>query len=485
MNIINYKLISFLNLLSKEDLTEFKKFISSPIYSSGRNYIPLLEEIMKFKKDQADKISAVELYEKVYPGKKFSGQTLKNRFSELLKLGEEFIIYKDVQKDQIERDNILLKAYLDNKMFRFYESKYKKAYSYLDSQLTDDKKFSDIYSLNQKNLQYLTLTEKIDRFYSNLYEHTIYSTSISLISLFDFGIEYKQQEYLGRKYDFNMVLNILKKIDIDDILGNYGGKDLEILKVVNLYYNLYKAYEDLTKDNFYFEARKIFKNLSENFSDEYKLKFYMIFIYYCTRRQNLGDRKFYLELFKLYNEKLDLGFTSDFTEMIYPVNNFRDYVFIGIELGKRDWVRNFIKKYSHLLPKKVREHEINLAYSKLEFDKVNFEKSLEYVLKVKPNNYMHYLDSSLLRLLNFYELNTIEEAYFEIDKMKHYISNHNEIPKIHKTYSKNFIKFYSKLLKLKTEPKKKDIIVLEAELKKLSYISRKDWVQNKISELIN
>lgn len=483
MNIINYKLISFLNLLSKEDLSEFKKFISSPIYSSGRNYIPLLDEILLFKNDKADEISAVELYNKVYPDKKYSGQTLKNRFSELLKLGEEFIIYKDVQKDQIERDNILLKAYLDNKMFRFYEGKYKKAYSYLDSQKTNDKKFSDIYDLNQKNLHYLTLTEKIDRFYSNLYEHTIYSTSISLISLFDYGIEFKQQEYLGRKYEFNMVLNILKKIDLDDILGNYEGKDLEILKVVKMYYYLYKAYDELTNDYFYFEARKIFKNLSVNFSDDYKLKFYMIFIYYCTRRQNLGDKKFHLELFQLYNEKLDLGFTSDFTEMIYPVNNFRDYVFIGIELGKTDWVRNFVKKYSHLLPKKVREHEINLANSKLEFDIGNYENSLELVLKVKPNNYMHYLDSSSLKLVNYYELNNIEEAYFEIDKLKHYLSNHNEIPKVHKRYNKNFIKIYNKLLKIKMDPKKKDIIVIEGELKNLSFISRREWLQSKISDL--
>ena len=119
MNIINYKLISFLNLLSKEDLSEFKKFISSPIYSSGRNYIPLLDEILLFKNDKADEISAGELYNKVYPDKKYSGQTLKNRFSELLKLGEEFIIYKDVQKDQIERDNILLKAYLDKRCLDF------------------------------------------------------------------------------------------------------------------------------------------------------------------------------------------------------------------------------------------------------------------------------------------------------------------------------------------------------------------------------
>ena len=97
---------------------------------------------------------------------------------------------------------------------------------------------------------------------------------------------------------------------------------------------------------------------------------------------------------------------------------------------------------------------------------------------------MHYLDSSSLKLLNYYELDRIGEAYFEIDKLKHYISNHNEIPKIHKTYSKNFIKIYNKLLKLKTEPKKKDIIILEGELKNIHFISKKEWLQIKISELI-
>ncbi|MBS1517317.1 MAG: hypothetical protein JSS91_04450 [Bacteroidetes bacterium] len=482
MDIINYKLLSFLNLLSKEDLSQFKKFVSSPVYSSGRNYLPLLEEIIKYRNEATEKISAFDLYEKVYPGKKFSGQTLKNRFSELLKLGEEFIIYKNVKGDEIQRDYILLDAYLKNKMFRFYEGKYKKALKFLDSHKTDDKKFSNIYSLNQKNLKYLNETDKIDKYYLNLYDHTIYSTCMSLIALFDYGIEFKQQDYLGRKYEFNIVLNVLKKLDLKEILGDFERKDLEIINVVKLYYHLYKAYENLDKESFYFEARKIFSEIKRNFSDDYKLKFYMIFIYYCTRKQNLGDKKFYPELFKLYNEKLDSGFYSDFKENIYPVNNFRDYVYIGLVIEKPDWVLNFIKKYSHLLPKKIRENEINLSYSKLEFYRKNYAKSLESVLMVKPGNYLHYLDSAMMRMTNFYELDQIEEAYFEIDKLRHYVRNHKEIPKIHRQYNLNFAKIYNNLLKLKTDYNKKNLISLEDDLVKSVFISKKNWLTEKLGE---
>jgi len=483
LNIINYKLLNFLNLLSKEDLTEFKKFICSPIYSLGRNYLPMLEELIKYKNADADKISATDLYNAVYPGKKYSGQTLKNRFSELLKLGEEYIIYKGVKNDIVERDSILTKAYLENRMFKFYESKFKKALSYLELQKTDDKKFADIYSLNLRNLWYLNETEKFDKYFTNIYDHSIYSVSMSLISLFDYGIEFLQQVNLNRKYDHNIVLNIVRKIKYEDIFDKKGINESEILNVVKLYYYLFNAFDNLEQESFYFEARKVFNKISASFSDSYKYKFYMIFIYYCTRMQNLGRKEYHAELFKLYNEKLDNGLITDFTENIFPVNNFRDYVFIGIEMGKPDWVINFIKKYSGYLPKKNRENETNLSYSRVSSYLGDYRKALEYVLKVKPYNYMHYLDASVAKLISYYELDMEEEAFLEIDKLIHYVKSHREISKIHKIYNKNFIKIYSKLLKIKFNPSKKEIVNLEGEFKELKFVTKRDWIREKIKLL--
>ncbi|MBK6506439.1 MAG: hypothetical protein IPG02_12425 [Ignavibacteria bacterium] len=43
----SHKLFQLLENFSPEELKDFRKFISSPVYSSGRNYLPLLDELLK------------------------------------------------------------------------------------------------------------------------------------------------------------------------------------------------------------------------------------------------------------------------------------------------------------------------------------------------------------------------------------------------------------------------------------------------------
>lgn len=483
MNISNLKLFQLIRNLSAKEEKEFKKFISSPLYTSGRNYVPVFNEIKKLINSGSTELPSHDLYEKLYPGKKYNSQTLKNRFSELYKLGEEFLIYRKILENQFERDKILTGIFSERNMTNFFENKYKKTYDFVNRQKESNTKFTNLFHLRQIYSDHLMKELKMEKFFSNMYDNSIYSVCLTLINLFEIGIEFKQQEYLNRQYEFNPVIGILKSIDFQNLIANINSKNFPILNVVKMLYNLYKAYENLEEEHYYFEAREIFKKIKNSFSDELMLNTYMIFIYYCTRRQNAGVRKFYYELFKLYNEKLSSGFHSDFSKRIYPVNNFRDYVFIGIEIGQHEWVENFIKKYSHLLPEDNRENEINLSYARLNISRNKYQAAYENLGRVKPTNYLHYTDCSVMKLLCEYELDLIEEAFFEIDKLKHFLSNHPEIPKIQKTYISNFLKVYSVLLKNISKPDPLNYEIAKQLFSQNSSISRKDWLLEKINAL--
>lgn len=477
-------MLLLLKNFSEKELNDFKKFVSSPVYSSGRNYLPIIKEILKYNISDSDKISSAELYSKIYPGKKFRDQTLKNRFSELFKLGEEFLIYKSIKENKFERDKLLLNSFIQNNLEKFFESYYRKTFKEIDSLKDEDLKFANIQYLQTLNLVYLNREQRMDKFYNSLYENSIYSVCTTLLSLFEFGLEFKQQEdYMNKKYDFNPVMGILKNIDFMKIIKNFNGKDFKIMNIVRMMYHLYKAYEKIENEEEYFEGKKIFNEIKESLSDTYKLKIYMTLIYYCIRKQNLGIIKFEYELFNLYNEKLGSGFYSDFSEKIYPVNNFRDYVFIGIRVKQYEWVENFIEKYSYLLPEYMKNNEINLSYARLTQARNNFKDSYCFLQKVKPNNYLHYLDNSVLKLVCFYELKMFEEAFFEIDKLKHYLKNHNEIPKTHKTNISNFLKIYLSLLKAVTQIEGNNLGLVKNEILKISVISRREWLLEKVADV--
>ena len=86
MNLTNSKLISLLDSFSEKDIKGFRKFISSDFFSGGRNYLIILNHLLKFKKKGLDKITPQILHSKLYAKKQYSIPTLNNRFSELFKL---------------------------------------------------------------------------------------------------------------------------------------------------------------------------------------------------------------------------------------------------------------------------------------------------------------------------------------------------------------------------------------------------------------
>lgn len=62
-------------------------------------------------------------------------------------------------------------------------------------------------------------------------------------------------------------------------------------------------------------------------------------------------------MFEIIKKKISAGYDSELRRINYPVNNFRDYVIIGIRVKELDWVKEFIRVYSYVLPEKHRTAE--------------------------------------------------------------------------------------------------------------------------------
>src|SRR4030095_17230079 len=123
---------------------------------------------------------------------------------------------------------------------------------------------------------------------------------------------------------------------------------------------------------------------------------------YCIERTNRGDFKYYNNLFEHYSKKLDDGIIDDLRVGNFPVNNFRDYIFVALRLKKIDWIRWFIEKFSPELPESIREDEVNLSYGLVNYYELDHEKALKYLNLVKGDNYIHYTDSKGYKLRIFY-----------------------------------------------------------------------------------
>ena len=485
MTPINFKLINLLNSFSNNEIKEFKKFISSPVYSGGRNYAPVLDHLLRNKTKGVEKIFARDIYEKLYPGKKFSRQTLKNRFSELYKLGEEFLVFLNLKNNKSDKEKIILSMLIERNILGPFERKYKKLHQKLESEKYEYKVYRDLSFINELQLEYLKSKKNIQNLLDHFFDKSQMNFCFDLINLFETGFEFSLQEYDNKLYDSNYVFEYLKNLDLEDMMKSFSSSESLIYRVAAMNYFLFKAFDNVDNEEYYFLSHKIFTQISGDLNDKYKISFFNFLTYFCMRKQNIGIKEFRDELFELYKEKLSQGLFSDLQNPIYLHNNFRDYVFIGLALKKYKWVEDFIRNYSKELPENFREDEVKLSYAKLYIANGNYEKSMLNLENIKTANYLLYLDSSILKLCCYYQMEHFEEAFLEIDKVRHYIRNHNEIPKVHKEPNLNFVRIYQSLLKIYSSPDKTEIGFLEKEVCSIQSVIKKEWLLEKISELID
>ncbi|MEZ4691799.1 MAG: hypothetical protein R3A12_17225 [Ignavibacteria bacterium] len=300
MTPINFKLVNLLNSFTPNEIKEFKKFISSGLYTSGRNYLPLLNYILKHKSKNQDNFQNGELLLKLNSGKKFSKQTLKNRFSELYKLGEEFLIYLGLKENKLEKDKLLLKMLIEKKLLPPFESKYKKIIRSVEKEKYYESKYESILLLHEQKMLFLKEKRRESELYDLYNETSQLRLCIYLISLFEIGFEYSLQEYADIRYDNNYLVDFLRNLSIDELINNFSDTDTIIYEITAMNYYLFKAFENSDMEEYYFKSHKIFSKLSHELNEEYRTLKFNQMIHYSIKKQNEGIKKFQYELFKTF-----------------------------------------------------------------------------------------------------------------------------------------------------------------------------------------
>lgn len=481
---MNHKLNILLNSLSDKEIREFRKFVQSPLFSGRRNYLPLLDSVLKFRKKVFKGLYSKNANMEMNGFSHFKSQTLRNRLSELFKIGEEFIIYKDLHNEADHREIVLLQALKKRDMEAIYSNLLKRLIGSISELPYSDEAATNKFVVERMYLELLQGSTNGESRFTKYFEHSEFVTALALLNLFLFGIELLQQEQANRKYEFNLPLEVLENLDFEKISLKLRKSDRMLMRIVCMLYYFYRMFKNPDDELSYFEGRKLFDEVYDHLSHTYKMEIYKLMTHYCIIRQNEGVKKFQKEIFSLYNERLKKNMYQDENTGDFQVSSFRNYVLIGLILKKYKWTENFIKKYSRELPEKNREYEIRISLSKVYFSNRDYEKAMDLIEGFKGITYMHYCDSSILRLCIFYEVGKYEDAFREWDKFRQYLKNHLKVPAAVKEYMDNFLKLYMKLLKIKTSTEQKNASLLFHEFKKIKLISRRDWLEEKLNELI-
>lgn len=482
------KLIVFLKTLSNSEISEFSKFLQSPFFKQSRDPLPLFNILKKFHPDfSSNEFNEENVFQELYPDLKFTDKKSKDVFrtitSALFKSAEEFIFFSKIKGDNVLRNKIILKELLDRDLTKYYEQNLQTAINELDSdEANSGNNFLEKYYLEKLNTRFYSLS--LD--FNKLYEHS--NKSVELISVYfllDLIRTAKINILYGQRRNLNAVINMadkmMEKMNMEEILKIHENTPHYFQLCFN-YYSL-RCLKDSRENELYEKAKKMFLENRASINRFEKIFYYADLVNIAISRNDSltkGMMSDALMFFKLCIE--DKAYKVSDEDFMQP--DFYRNVIIASESAKDySWMEYFINNYtSELKPEYINNME-HYSRSLLHYGKGEFETSLEEISKVNYDLDHFKLDTKILMLKIFYELNLYEQARSMADTFKHFIRNSDKIrPQIKESYG-NFLKYYLKILNMKTESKKDKPGFLNDIIKNEKLIFQKSWLLEKSNQI--
>lgn len=134
------------------------------------------------------------------------------------------------------------------------------------------------------------------------------------------------------------------------------------------------------------------------------------------------------------------------------------------------------------MPKEIANIE-NYSNSLLNFEKGLYQKALNYLNKVKFDQFVFKLDMKNLQLKINFELEYYESALSVVDTYKHFLKNNQLISESRKIMHNAFLSYTQMIIQSKTGSKKINLSYLSDKIKNSKNVFDKVWLLEKIREL--
>lgn len=474
-------LIDLLRKFSHKELKEFGEYVSSPFFNKNHSVIKLYDYLRKQYPDfNVRKLKKEYVYGKIFPKAVYNDGFMRTIMFNLANLAEDFLTFKRVKLYYFTEKKFLLYELNERELDRLFEKNMKIISKKLtDEQIKDADYYYNMYNIEYENLYYLGRTnlDKIESIVKksdveDMFNHLTYFYLIHAMTHYTYFLNIMELYRFSFKTDvFEDILKILR-----------ADSYLEV-PAVSLSYNVLMLFLSEDDDSHFYKTKELLEKHKDEFNRDQINNAYLNLKNYCKRMILKGRENFLKELFKIY--KIDIGNKTYMTLNDMSFRYYTDVVETALKLKEYSWVKEFIEKYRSSLTADSRENTYLYALALYEFAVKNFEKSLELLSTVKYNDVYHKLKYRSLMLMLCYELDYVELLLSHLDSFNHFLLNDNLISNERKIYYSGFIKYIRNLSGLRDKVKKQDLQSLKQKVTEDRALYNKEWVIEKIDELID
>jgi hypothetical protein len=473
-------LIDLLSKLSQKEVKEFGEYIGSPFFNKNQSIIRLYDYLRtQYPLFEKEKVAKKFVYSKLFPKIKYNDGFMRTLIFSLCTLAEDYLSYIRFKNTYYKEKLFLLFELNDRHIDRLFERNVHAISKKLDEEVVRDiDYYEDKYNLENEKYTYY-FRKKPDA-----YEKTFKEVSMSAM------MNYLTVSYLTSAInDYNRLLNFKNMYNVDFDLGQieklFEAIDpkhfRDIPCVIISYYGMMLFLKENDISNFY-TIKELLGKYESSLDRNHVYNISQNLINYCNRNMNKGHPELLRERFEIYKMGIE--------KKIFPIQgktNFRFFTNVtetAVKLKEFEWAQHFIKKFKNQLPEDIRENTCNYSLSLYEFASGNFEKSLEFLSRVRYNDVYHKLKCKSLIAMLYYELDYNEQLLSHIDAFNHFIINDQLVNNERKRIYSGFIRYVKKIERIRQKN-----LAGEAEkmLKKITDDQRvfyKDWLIEKLDECI-
>lgn len=480
------KSVALLSSFSRDELKSFGDFLRSPFFNNNSRVVKLFEELKKAHPEyESRSISKENLYKKLFPGKAYNDQVIKNLNTELFKLEKDFLAHDMLGREPFEKSVMLLMNLTSRDAVQLFE---KEAESIETSARENRSKIKDIHLL-------LNRIEE-EKFTNDLINNRQSEATVHILKAGEYLILYFLKNILRininqriNEFSFNAVPEVnlpgefLKKLDLEALLEFMDKNKTEhTIHIRLLYYSLLCNLN--VKDSvIYLKFKKLlFESIDSFTKSEFHHLLHMLESI-IAQKINSGMLEYYKDLFETYEYELKNDVYKPHKESPLTVMKYRNIYLSAMKAGKYEWAENFIHKYRDELQKKDRQSIVELSLAQLNFEKGNFEETLKHLQKVRTSQIFYKIDVKILSLMALYEIGHYETALASAESFKKMLAANKTLTEQYREKNKNFAAVFMSLVKAKADNSTgaKDEIMKKIE--GITALANKNWLIRKTGGL--
>lgn len=469
----NSKLISILRKIPAKSIGKLGDFIRSPYFNKNANIVALFDILVPHAPTfEAPEIERRALHKMLFPNKSYNEQKLRYAVTDLTKLVEQFLIQHKLNDSKDLRDLFLLQQFRELGLDNYFKSTLKAHKKEASKRLTRD---GDTYLY-----EFLLAREHFDL----MFLEGAKEKDILLIEMLDsvdqFFIATKLKFYCEVYNNKLMRASEVQPLLMPEIMLHLKDHPYEDIPAIRMYKLVLDMLQNTGDDSKFLALKAALTEYGKYFKIEELQNLYVYARNFCAQKINSGNKDYFRLLFDLYLELVDRRMVFDTGHI--SSREYRNVVYVGLRLNEAEYVKDFIYKYKDQLNPDERASAFNYNLAYYYFVQGKYDKVHELLAKVESEDTYGYLDNRLLLLRTYYEVEEIVPLFSLIDSLKMYLRRNRKLSDFNKTVYVNFIKFVTKMVKIKLGGKQK-LEPLKAEIESSQYIADRFWLEQKLQEL--